>query len=214
MLVVMLHVFTSRTGQVALYAGLGAALVWWVLRYRRWKLAAAGLLAGLLVPLLAYWALPSLQDRVRITVEDVHNLQQGGELTKWSLGRRYAVYVCAWDVFTAHPLAGVGLAQHRDSILARYDGQPFVVAPTARLPDPHNQWLEVLSGSGLLGLLVLTGWFAVPFVAAPGRKQYLLWAFGAVVLVGTLFESVLERQVGLNFVVFGLWLLAGMKNEE
>jgi len=67
----------------------------------------------------------------------------------------------------------------------------------------HNQYLEVLVGTGIPGLLILLAILAGIFRA---REKLLLFPFSVYILTFIFFmtESVLERQAGIVFFTL-LW---------
>jgi putative inorganic carbon (hco3(-)) transporter len=90
--------------------------------------------------------------------------------TDFSVGRRYSYLVVAYESFKQHPILGTGPGTFRDVYgasrwtlkYAREDESPKRVA--------HNTYVEVLAGSGLIGLC-----FFIIIIAAAFRNYYTAW---------------------------------------
>jgi O-antigen ligase len=66
----------------------------------------------------------------------------------------------------------------------------------------HNQYFETLLSTGLVGLLILLGWFFLAFKMGWETQNYVLCIFLAIIALNILTESMLERQQGTYFVAF------------
>lgn len=204
-IVLVLHVLAYRTGLLALYAGLLAAVLR-LLWYRRWG-PVMGLL-GLLVagPWLGYQLLGPLQQRWGNTRWDISQFLNGRDINDYSLARRLAAWETAAAVVRAHPLLGVAPADANAAMMEQYAWRDFGLRPENRIMI-HNQYLHALVGGGVLGLVL---WLAVllgPLVQ-PGLRQnpyirHFVVVFGAALCV----DSMLELQTGYNLFVFGYGFL-------
>ena len=204
-IVLVLHVLAYRTGLLALYAGLLAAVLR-LLWYRRWG-PVMGLL-GLLVagPWLGYQLLGPLQQRWGNTRWDISQFLNGRDINDYSLARRLAAWETAVVVVRAHPLLGVAPADANAAMMEQYAWRDFGLRPENRIMI-HNQYLHALVGGGVLGLVL---WLAVllgPLVQ-PGLRQnpyirHFVVVFGAALCV----DSMLELQTGYNLFVFGYGFL-------
>jgi len=110
---------------------------------------------------------------------------------------RYALAVSAWEVFRAHPLAGVGLGQSGfylfDHIpnwaLDRNPEMAFLLAPGSwTFPNPKNLWVRLLAETGIVGSV-----FFLVFL--------LLLAAGSLSLLSR--RSPFQRLIGLYGVISG-----------
>ena len=204
-IVLVLHVLAYRTGLLALYAGLLAAVLR-LLWCRRWG-PVMGLL-GLLVagPWLGYQLLGPLQQRWGNTRWDISQFLNGRDINDYSLARRLAAWETAAAVVRAHPLLGVAPADANAAMMEQYAWRDFGLRPENRIMI-HNQYLHALVGGGVLGLVL---WLAVllgPLVQ-PGLRQnpyirHFVVVFGAALCV----DSMLELQTGYNLFVFGYGFL-------
>jgi O-antigen ligase len=189
----------GRAGVIGLLVLIGLAVVQ---RHAQRPLLAAGLAAGGIVLVLStgYAAFPLFQERVDKAIAQVRSAGSGDE----SMSYRLSYAKGALGVFADHPLAGAGAGDLPDEF-RRVNPQARVES-AGRMWNPHNQYLLVLSTTGLVGgtLLVLV------LVAVAGsrtdpvdrlrRIQVALVVLFAVICLG---ESYLARSnTSLMFVLF------------
>lgn len=74
--------------------------------------------------------------------------------------------------------------------------------------DPHNEFLYILLGNGVISLIVFISFLAIPFRSAWMKKDYLLMAFIFLFVSLCLTETILERQKGIVFFALVFPLLA------
>jgi O-antigen ligase len=68
---------------------------------------------------------------------------------------RNEMWRATWQMFLAHPIAGVGMAGYWTAIPAFHDASGTLTPQQA-----HNDYLELLASGGVIGA-ILAGWFAV-----------------------------------------------------
>ena len=116
---------------------------------------------------------------------------------------RIKIYKNDFDVSMKKPIVGYGAGDYRQHLDSRHADSGL------RSYNAHNQYLETTLSIGLIGLAVLLFWLAWPLAVAwvglYRRKvrasvfwQILMLTF--VVAFNLMFESMLERQMGLLFI--------------
>ena len=118
-------------------------------------------LALTIVACLALAALPPVQQRVQLAADEFARQQQ--HVDDSSIGLRMAFWPFAWTLGKAHPLVGVGQLQYEQQqrgAVAR--GQMPLKA--VQYNHAHNEWLDMFAKRGLLGVLGLLLFYAVPGV--------------------------------------------------
>jgi O-antigen ligase len=193
---------SSRGGVLFLIAALVLTLPLWLrpIRTRRWTWAAgiAALCAGSI--LLAWTRMRELTDgfAALLVVEGV----EGN--TRWDL------WAGTLRSFARSPLFGSGLGSYRHVI-----GLDKPATGAAVLEQAHNDWLELASTSGLIGVVVLIlALVAVAVSLRPSRVRWLRFelryplAGAAVALVATaLHETVgFGLQTPLNRYLLAAWV--------
>ncbi len=203
-----LHFFTSRTGIVALYSGLGLMVGYAVWKQRNWKLALGGLLLLLGLPLAAYQWGPTFQVRVDTTLQDWYAYQDPGQDISYnSASLRLLAWDTAWELIQDQPWLGVGLTEVKAAMRQQYEANGAYRRAREPLMSPHNQYITYWVGLGLGGVLALLALLLAPAWLVPVEAKPLAWAAVGVMLASLMFENILERQMGMTlFSVIYLWV--------
>jgi len=203
-LFVFLHILAVRSGIAALYAALLFVAVRWAWRFRRWAPALALVLASGLALWGALRVFPSLHQKWAYTVYDWERYQaQSG--ASYSDSERWISMRAGWLLWQAHPWLGVGAGDLRAET-ARVVAEHF---PEYQADPklPHNQFLYLLAGTGLVGLAISLFALLVPVFAYRGGG-FLFGAFQVTVCTSFLVEYTLETAMGVAwYLFFTLWLL-------
>ena len=126
---------------------------------------------------------------------------------------RVLIWKNAWEVAVENLPFGTGIGDVHDALNRTYEANGFP-ALHERNYNAHNQYLETLIGSGILGLLSLLSLFIFPFIYGVKNRDILLSVFVLIVLFFLLFESMLERKAGGDFIALFLALLFYMSKLE
>lgn len=197
-LVVCMHILGSRTGLILLYAG-GAAMTGLYLKSQTKQLLKVALVGLLLLGGLNL--LPSVQNRIANTMEDLTTTVRGGDVTHQSFGQRWI----AWSTTVAQlktPTAVIsGFGVGTDDVLREaYDRLSVRLAERHRI-GVHNQWLEGSMQSGWMSFLTLLmlGFFAFGDESKVDRMSgRSIWF---ALLIAMMFESLMERQAGILVLI-------------
>ena len=129
-----------------------------------------------------------------------------GSVAGFSLLQRIHLWRCGWQIFTGHPILGVGTCNvHRftDRQLAS-QGSPLANQEL----NLHNQYLTFLVTFGLLGTFII----AFFFIRAIIRQRLLSHPLNAatliIVLLSFLTENTLSTLAGCVFAVFFFTLMS------
>lgn len=205
-LFVFLHILSVRTGLVGLYAGLGIWVLRWILVKGR---RAAGIFFLILIgitPWLAYRGIPAFRAKIDYMLWDLDQHWRGHALAN-SDSNRIVSWHLAWEIFRQNPWLGTGIGDVRREMHARYAAE----APHHQPVIPHNQWLYMLAGSGILGTLVFGVFVFLPLF---WRRRYRLFPFLAlhtVFFLSYLIEPTLENNFGISLLL--LFHLPGLRQE-
>ena len=119
---------------------------------------------------------------------------------------RILIWQNAWEVAVENLPFGTGIGDIHDELNRVYEANGFDILQK-RNYNAHNQYLEVLVGNGILGLLSLLSLFLFSFIYGIKNRDILLPVFVATVSFFFLFESILERKAGGDFIALFLALL-------
>ncbi len=214
MTVVFIIYIDSRAGILCLY-GLEVLFgVHLALKSRWWK---GALLALLLVGLTftAEKKLPSHNSRLSVAavtsvaadeslVEAVaagDTVLATGPLYGKYYDARMAINETALKCIADSPVLGYGVGDYDTVLIDRYGTEGYQSLKEQRI-NAHNQYTETALATGIVGLLVMLWWLVMPLFVAWRRKaafwEVLTLTF--IVMFSLLFESILERQMGMQFV--------------
>lgn len=145
------HFLAVRSGLAALYAALMFLGVRWAWQHRRWGSVLVVAVAAGIVFWGAVRTLPSLKQKWEYTVYDWQQYRQNKGAT-YSDSERWVSMQTGWLIWQEHLWFGVGAgdlpAETEKTLTEHFPNY----RSTPKLP--HNQFLYLLAGTGLLGLLL------------------------------------------------------------
>jgi len=199
-----LHILTARTGLVAFYVAVFLVMMGFIFVRRKYILGAVLLLGFFSAPVIGYMYVPSLQHRVENTRMDLEKYFRGDDPNHLSIGTRFESWKAAWGLIKAHPVGGVGMADLKEEMYDQYVRDGSMLCDNNYVL-PHNEFIQLGAGLGILGLLTFSiGWF-YPVFNRPMSQNWLFWTFWVIMSFGMLGESVVERQLG-NLMIVVMWM--------
>lgn len=199
-----LHLLAVRSGLAALYV-LAVVAIGYLLKKREWRKAATVAALMVIMPVVSYFALPTFYNKYHNTKDDASRVEQTHSANNYSLVGRVYSYQTAVAVWKDHPLLGVGKADLRPEMAARYR-QLFPQINEEHQIQPHNQFLLYLVAFGLLGTALFVLAFYYPLWWARRRHAPMLVAQYIIVTLSFMVEPTMEGQTGLTFSLFFLLL--------
>ena len=197
-LILYIIMVNSRAGMLTLYLVEAACTVHFALTRRRWLWAAvmALLLAGYTFGMEK--ALPSHESRVAETVENLSSDEPSDARIEINGG--------SLDAAMKQPLFGYGVGDYRHCLVEQYDENGWDYGVGAEF-NAHNQYMETVLSIGVFGLLFFLAMLAWPVWQAWKRRSgalFLVLLVVSIIAFNLLFESMLERQMGLLFIGYAL----------
>jgi O-antigen ligase len=113
----------------------------------------------------------------------------------------------SFQVFLKSPVIGVGLADVKAEMREIFDAEKSSLVMVNRR-GPHNQFLEILAGMGLVGFVLFLYLLISAYKVGIKQNSAILVAFLTIMIFTFLAESTLERQAGIGFFTFMLLLLS------
>jgi O-antigen ligase len=175
-----------------------------LLRNRPW-FARAGVLAAVGVALiLTYLAVPRFHDRVDAGIVELHDAVVDRRIDT-NQGKRIASAIVGFEIVRRHPVVGTGIGGNMMEFRRLLDTDyPQFADAVGWYPHMHNQYLQVVTELGLIGLLSLLAIFAALF---SGRYRHdeiraAAVAVGCAYLFGFFGDPFLHKQ--LTLVLFAL----------
>ncbi len=196
--------------------------LFWAARRNNWPLlplSAITTVGAILLLSLAWVSSPLVQERMELSM----GLGSGDiQTTDHALSNRIPIWETSLRIFKAYPLVGVGIDSYREAyVVYAADDDPHVATNGIGGYHAHNLILEVLSATGLLGLLGLILASRIMYrlwqqADAASRQSMLPFALALVLLMlpfnshfshyGTFLSSV-------SWWLLGLWMGAFRRRE-
>ncbi len=208
LMILYMIIVNSRAGLLTLYLLEAACTIHFALTRRRWWKAV------LMVLLLAGFtfgaekALPGHQARVAATIEDMASDQPSDA--------RVQINGSSTEAAFRHPLFGYGVGDYRHCLVDQYNANDFSAGVSAEY-NAHNQYIETLLAVGLVGMIPFLGMLLLPLWSAWRRRIGALWLVAmltGIICFNLLFESMLERQMGLLFITPLIVIMALIVSRE
>jgi len=117
-------------------------------------------LVGLLIYGVSWIGGEPVVSNLEFAVTDFSQQQMGNNVNS----SRKEIWAASWQMFKAHPIAGVGFGAYWIGI-TRYHRASGEITPQ----QAHNDYLELLTSGGLIAYALLI-WFAILFLRAASRR--------------------------------------------
>lgn len=202
---VILHSISSRTGIGAFYAGILLMLLFFIVRRKLYLTGLLGILLAGGILILGVKFIKPLHYRYQNTVADISKYWKGENPNYWSIAMRLEAWEKSWHVFKDHPWLGVGVGNVHQASLDKFEEMGTLLLEKNR-KGPHNQFLYVLCSTGIAGFIIFLLLFLYPLRLVVKNDNYWGLALWGVIFFAFMFESVLERQVGVTFFTF-FWMV-------
>ncbi len=207
-----IHLLSVRSGIAALYAGLVFTVFWSVFRTGRWKIGLAALAFIVALPIAAIKFIPSLQERINYMVYDWQKYRnnEGGT---YSDSDRFVSLHIGYLLWKEQPITGTGSGdlQMEAQRMANDRFPRYSLDPKL----PHNQFVYILAGTGLFGIILSLVALIAPFFLPQARRFYLFILFQIIVFLSFMVEYTLETAIGVGFYLFftlWFWKMATLEN--
>ena len=206
-MIAYLFILQSRSGLLGLILLTVGVLHVIFFKLRRYLLGVVLLSCIAAVVATILLVVPTSQHRLSDTLAKVAAHDQSDE--------RYIISTASFNIVKENMPWGVGVGDRMDELVAEYQRMGAEKQYWRRY-NPHNQFVDTLMTTGILGLLVLSVILILPAIDCIRNKNYLFLAFLFIVTLSALFESILERQMGINFFCFlyCLFMVESKNNTE
>lgn len=210
---ICLHILSARTGLVGFYFSLFLLGILLVVKYKKIKPALIGGAVAVVLLTGAYLSVGSFKNRIENTITDFKITYNNENPNFRSFAMRFEAWKTAIHIIKDNGAYGVGMGDVEAEMQERYEIDRTLLVYENRIP-PHNQFLNDGVAYGVLGIALLLLLFALPFGGQKLITHPVFLAFWGIVLMGFMFESVLERQRGVAFVTFFLFFIQGFIKAE
>lgn len=203
-LIFFIHLLAVRSGLVAFYLCVIYLIFHFVFRYRQLKTAMLLSTIILLLPVTAYMMLPSINAKVNYMKYDLEQLLLFKNASGLSDGGRILSIKEGMELFRENLWTGVGVGDLKQDMRQKLDDAPE--HPRDYLL-PHNQFVFVAAGTGLLGLLFFCFAIFLPLFDTRNLSNVLFVCFHIIILSSFFTEATIEEQMGTAFYLIFLLLM-------
>ena len=206
------HILSVRTGIVTLYLGLLFYVFYLIISLKKYKFGIVIMTALLSVPMLAYFAIPSFNNKIDYMVWDWKQAEKGNIAENSDAGRLSSLYV-GWAVAKSHFPLGTGPSNLKLAMAEKYQEiYPNIQEKNRKMP--HNQFLWTLAELGLLGSIALIIMFGYQIFSSSILKNPMFFILLLLIGASLMVEATLETQLGITFYcIFGSLLLKDYRFE-
>lgn len=202
-LFIFLHVYSVRSGLLALYLGLLTLSVTMTVSRGQYRWTLATLAALILLPMIAYWTVPPFRTKISYMMHDLKTYTQN-DVGFYSDGDRIRSILMGWEVFKKNIWWGSDIGDLSQDIALEYR-QNFDADIPVKIP--HNQFVFILASMGLFGALFIFPALIYPYFAGGNWKDMYIAVHGMVFLSSCMVEPTIEGTSGITFHLLFLCLL-------
>jgi O-antigen ligase len=197
LLLINMHILSSRTGLLAVYSALiiGVGMVLWK-QYSK-KAFILGILCvfGFIFTLFLFSS--SLQSKLENTQEDWKETVSGEDINNQSFGMRVESWKVAWFAIKKAPWTGYGTADDESVMQKAYLDYGSVLTEENRI-HVHNQWLQYGLEGGIIKMLVFTLFLIVSGISHIKNPKFLTYL--TIVTIASILSAYFSRQMDLMFI--------------
>ena len=205
-LILFLHLLAARTGLFSFYIGLLIAVAWLISTKLSRLYGFLLLFVCLSLPLLAYYTIPTFQNKVKYFRYEWEHISGSGYLPGSNDGVRLISMKAGWNIMKENPVCGVGFGDVMGASRDCYaSGYPQMLESDKIFPS--SEWLMYGAGCGIPGLIIFTFVMCIPFFIRTKYRLYWL-ILNATAAFSFMADIGLEVQFGVfvySFIVLWWW---------
>ncbi len=196
-LFIFTHIFSVRSGLLALYILIFVELALIAIQQKKVKVALLTAAFLFTVGAVTLWLSPTVSNKFANTSQDIRSYQNNESANNHSLGSRIISYQNGYKIAKESSLLfGCGLGDVNDLSLAIFKKDyPDISRPII----PHNQFLFYLAAIGIIGTIAFIILFYFPLFFNKNYKNSFLLAQYLVLFISYQFEAPIETQLGVAF---------------
>ena len=206
-----IHILSVKTGLVCLYTALLMLTIRHIYTTRTYKVSITVMVILILLPIVTYKTVPSFERKVHYTLYDMQMHDEGQGSNYGDSGRITSLKVGV-DLFRKSPFFGVG-AGNLKSEVANAFSDTYPQYKKALMP--HNQFVFVLAGSGVFGIVFFMMAFLIPFFYRKAYRNEFYFGIYFLFLISFIIDHFIENALGVGmFSSFILMSLLYVHNED
>ena len=194
-----LTLVSSRSGIVALALAFVAALAHLTFFRKQYKVAIITVSLAVVLVAGLYIAVPSIFDRFVALTTWTETYYPDDRVLAWECGAKAT---------REHLLFGYGSGDYMPHLVNAFEQRGYTRAIDIGY-NTHNEYIETILQTGLLGLAMLLFMLFAPMVTALCKNSRNLLTVLVIIIISSLcvFEAMLNRQMGTQFIALAYCLL-------
>lgn len=198
-LLAYLTLVSSRSGIVALALAFVAALAHLTFFRKQYKVAIITVSLAVVLVAGLYIAVPSIFDRFVALTTWTETYYPDDRVLAWECGAKAT---------RGHILFGYGSGDYMPHLVNAFEQRGYTRAIDIGY-NTHNEYIETILQTGLLGLTMLLFMLFAPMVTALCKNSRNLLTVLVIIIISSLcvFEAMLNRQMGTQFIALAYCLL-------
>jgi O-antigen ligase len=209
-----LHILSARTGLFCLYFFILIYFLHALFRSGKKKVWYVLIIALFLMPALAWFSLPTFQNRVRYILYDLSFIKKGVYFPGGNDGNRALSIKAGWHTLSRN-FFGVGAGDVRIAASEWYTTNVPGMLPADKLL-PSSEWLVYGATAGWAGVAAFTIIMLLPLVTKINQQRFAWIAINSMAALSFLFDIGLEVQFGVfvyTFIVLCCYKWIGTENK-
>ncbi|HVF81644.1 MAG TPA: hypothetical protein VM884_06905 [Flavisolibacter sp.] len=200
--VIYLHILSARTGLFCFYFFILIYFVRSMFQSANKKVLYSLMIVLFLMPVVAWLAMPTFQNRVRYIVYDFSFIEKGAYFPGGNDGNRALSFKAGWHILTNN-FFGVGAGDIRTAANGWYTANVPAMQETDKLL-PSSEWLVYGATAGWIGVVIFTAIMFIPLALEIRRHRFAWIAINSMAALSFLFDIGLEVQFGVFLYTFSI----------
>jgi len=209
-----LFLTAGRTGQIGFILGLFVLAM--ISFKNKFKAFMISMLLGAFILGVAFTLSSTFHNRMMMAQNSLLNsIEAKKYCTSW--GSRVGAWVVSKDIIKSHPIVGIGIDDNMQEFYKLIEAKyPEMICNEKPLVHMHNQYLQILTQIGVIGLILFLLIFYM--IAKLEIKSYefrqIKYIYLTVVLFAFVSEVLLHRQFGMALFALIVGLLLAQNRVE
>lgn len=195
---IVLHLLAVRSGIIISYVLLVILITFYLWNKNKLLLLFLSITI-FLAPILSYKTFESFKNRIDYMFYDYKMFNENKGEQYSDSGRIYSIKV-GLDIFKKNPLSGTGIGDIKTECIKTY--KTLFSSKVLKFKYPHNQYLFILSSSGIIGLILFLIGVIFPLYIHQNWKEPLYLGFMMIILISFLVENTIERSYSIGLYLF------------
>jgi O-antigen ligase len=206
LLLVSLYFLSSRAGIFSALLLIPPYLIFQFKKIKKWRVSV--LIVIVATPVVIFSFLNN--DRIKYYLPEAN---ETSIVDKFMLDNRIPIWKSAVKVIKHNIVFGVGPGDASAELLKEYKNAGNTEMCYDNL-NAHNQYLEVLLGTGLIGFLIFISILSYMVYLLILKKNLVFGLYISIMLIFFLFESILNRIAGVTFFSLFTFLLLYLEDNN